>query len=171
MSYRTDKLVIDGHTYTHTHTQATTIPEGQNWPRVKIGYGSVYISFINRYLILKWVAEPRTWPYPWYRGSTPSNGYRATCPITFYLPVLFHLTFTVSLHCPNGRHLPAVRVVQGDCQWICKTVKTPADPVIPCSMHRNTRQSQPLFRATYHERAIRASWCACRTPHWVLLPG
>ena len=38
MSYRTDKLVIDGHTDTHTHihTQATTIPEGQNWPRVKM---------------------------------------------------------------------------------------------------------------------------------------
>ena len=38
MNYRTDKLMIDGHTYTHTHThtQATTIPEGQNWPRVKI---------------------------------------------------------------------------------------------------------------------------------------
>ena len=35
MSYRTDKLVIDGHTDTHIHTQATTIPEGQNWPRVK----------------------------------------------------------------------------------------------------------------------------------------
>ena len=35
MSYRADKLVIDGHTDTHTHTQATTIPEGQNWPRVK----------------------------------------------------------------------------------------------------------------------------------------
>ena len=39
MNYRTDKLMIDGHTdthtYTHTHTQATTIPEGQNWPRVK----------------------------------------------------------------------------------------------------------------------------------------
>ena len=24
-----------GHTHTDTHTQATTIPEGQNWPRVK----------------------------------------------------------------------------------------------------------------------------------------
>ena len=34
MSYRADKLVIDGHT--DTHTQATTIPEGQNWPRVKM---------------------------------------------------------------------------------------------------------------------------------------
>ena len=34
MSYRVEKLVIDGHT--DTHTQGTTIPEGQNWPRVKI---------------------------------------------------------------------------------------------------------------------------------------
>ena len=36
MSYRVDKLVIDEHT--DTHTQATTIPEGQNWPRVIIIY-------------------------------------------------------------------------------------------------------------------------------------
>ena len=35
MSYCTDKLMIDGQTHAHTHTQATTIPEGQNWPRVK----------------------------------------------------------------------------------------------------------------------------------------
>ena len=37
MSYRADKLVIDTRTDTHTHrqTQATTIPEGQYWPRVK----------------------------------------------------------------------------------------------------------------------------------------
>ena len=30
---RTSSWLTD--TYTHTHTQATTIPEGQNWPRVK----------------------------------------------------------------------------------------------------------------------------------------
>ena len=35
MSYCADKLVIDGQTHAHTHTQAATIPEGQNWPRVK----------------------------------------------------------------------------------------------------------------------------------------
>ena len=28
--------------------------------------------------------------------------------------------FTVSLHSPNGRHLPAVKAAQGDCQWILK---------------------------------------------------
>ena len=36
MNYRMDKLMIDGHTDTHTHTQATTIPEGQNRPWVKM---------------------------------------------------------------------------------------------------------------------------------------
>ena len=37
MSYRADKLVIDTHTHGHTdpEMQAMTIPEGQNWPRVK----------------------------------------------------------------------------------------------------------------------------------------
>ena len=36
MSYRSDKLRVDTHTRMHTHrrTQATTLPEGQNWPRV-----------------------------------------------------------------------------------------------------------------------------------------
>ena len=38
--YDADKLEVDGHTHTQTDThtdrktQATTIPEGQNWPRV-----------------------------------------------------------------------------------------------------------------------------------------
>ena len=39
MSYRADKQVIDTHTHTDTRTdtqtQEMTIPEGQNWPRVK----------------------------------------------------------------------------------------------------------------------------------------
>ena len=40
MSYRTDKQVIDTHTDTRTdtQTQAMTIPEGQNWPRVKMAW-------------------------------------------------------------------------------------------------------------------------------------
>ena len=28
--------------------------------------------------------------------------------------------FTVSLHSPNGRLTPAIRAVQGDCQWLLK---------------------------------------------------
>ena len=41
MSYRADKQVLTAHTdgrtdgHTDRQTQATTIPEGQNWPRVK----------------------------------------------------------------------------------------------------------------------------------------
>ena len=54
MSYRADKLMIDGHmdvptdrqTDTHTHTQATTTPEGQNWPRVKMETGTTEHVFI-----------------------------------------------------------------------------------------------------------------------------
>ena len=34
MSYGADKLGIDGHTDTLRQMQATTIPEGENWPRV-----------------------------------------------------------------------------------------------------------------------------------------
>ena len=34
--YRADKQVIDTHTLTDIQTWAVTIPEGQNWPRVKI---------------------------------------------------------------------------------------------------------------------------------------
>ena len=35
MSYRADKQVINTHTLTDTQTGPLTIPEGQNWPRVK----------------------------------------------------------------------------------------------------------------------------------------
>ena len=42
-----DKLRVDAHARTHTHrqTQTTTIPEGQNWPRVKNG-AHAYIQVI-----------------------------------------------------------------------------------------------------------------------------
>ena len=36
MSYCADKHMIDTHTLTDTQTGAMTIPEGQNWPPVKI---------------------------------------------------------------------------------------------------------------------------------------
>ena len=36
MSYRVDKQVIDTHTLTDKQAGAMTIPEGENWPRVKI---------------------------------------------------------------------------------------------------------------------------------------
>ena len=42
MCYHADKLMIDG----HTHTQATTIPEGQNWPRVIIPWSGHDIAHV-----------------------------------------------------------------------------------------------------------------------------
>ena len=52
--------------------------------------------------------------------------------------------FTVSLHSPNGRHLPAIRAVQGDCQWPLimwkfPQVKLTYNPLQP-------RKPQPIFR-------------------------
>ena len=40
-------------------------------------------------------------------------------------------SFTVSLHSPNGRHLPAIRAMQGDCQWPWKMVEIPTGHVSP----------------------------------------
>ena len=40
-------------------------------------------------------------------------------------PTPFVDFFTVSMHSANSRHLPAVRAVQGDCQWPLKTMAIP----------------------------------------------
>ena len=52
---RTSSWLTD--TQTHTHTQATTIPEGQNWPRVKtellsIKYQTTYTHSVCKALLL-----------------------------------------------------------------------------------------------------------------------
>ena len=43
-SYRADKLMIDG------HTEAMTIPEGQNWPQVKME-GYFHLKFNNHNIV------------------------------------------------------------------------------------------------------------------------
>ena len=50
-SGQTDDWRTHTHTYTHTHrqTQATTIPEGHNWPRVK-----TIPSFVPVFALLTW---------------------------------------------------------------------------------------------------------------------
>ena len=47
MSYHADKLAIDTNTHTHTDPwmQAMTIPEGQNWSRVKKKYNKIVCIF------------------------------------------------------------------------------------------------------------------------------
>ena len=48
---RTSSWLTDTRTHTHIHTQATTIPEGQNWPRVKNEFQtSALISLIFAYM-------------------------------------------------------------------------------------------------------------------------
>ena len=47
-----------------------------------------------------------------------STGWLSQCDRHGFLLTLD--SFTVPLHSPNGRHLPAIRAVQGDCQWPVK---------------------------------------------------
>ena len=50
MCYHADKQVIDTHTLTDTQTGAMTIPEDQNWPRVKILYIGSYHTYHIAYI-------------------------------------------------------------------------------------------------------------------------
>ena len=52
MSYRADKQVIDTHTLTDTQTGAMTIPEGQNWPRIKIALQDLLEIWKKRHRII-----------------------------------------------------------------------------------------------------------------------
>ena len=58
---RTSPWLTDTRTQAHTHTQATTIPEGQNWPRLKTHWelyvvrwvyalDYVYVPILERYM-------------------------------------------------------------------------------------------------------------------------
>ena len=60
--------------------------------------------------------------------------------------------FAVSLHSPNGRYLPAMEAVQGDCQRPYKNggnSHQSCEPIILCELWM--RQSQCIFRPTNHK--------------------
>ena len=61
-------------------------------------------------------------------------------------------SFTVSLHSTNGRHLPAIRAVQGDCQWPLIMLEIPTCYMIPeCVVTSITY--------IYIEQPITKGWC------------
>ena len=62
-------------------------------------------------------------------------------------------SFTVPLHSPNNRHLPAVRAVQRDCHWSLKNGGNSHWSREPITQW-GTRQSQSIFRPTNHK-----GWC------------
>ena len=64
--------------------------------------------------------------------------------------------FTVSLHSQNGRHLPAVRAVQGDCRWPLKNGGNCYQLCEP-RMHYNWGISQPVFISTNYKEVIPAN--------------
>ena len=74
-------------------------------------------------------------------------------------------SFTVILHSPNGRHLPAVRAVQRDCHW---GPKNGGNSYWLCQpiMQWGTRQFQSIFRPTNPKSIMPAKWRPCLIPHW-----
>ena len=68
-------------------------------------------------------------------------------------------SFTVSLHSPNSRHLPAVRAVQRDCQWPLKTMEIPTSHVSPQSILTEAILS-------YLDQPITKGWSPHLTSHW-----
>ena len=64
---RTSKWLTHRQTDTHTRTQATTVPKGQNWPRVKSmnpdPKSSILSLFINRLLLSSTTYSNTTHPF------------------------------------------------------------------------------------------------------------
>ena len=89
--------------------------------------------------------------------------------ITITCPPLLD-SFTVPLHSPNGRHLPAIRAVQWDCQW---DLKNGRNSHWSCEqiMQQGTRLSQSIFWSTNQSqkgdasRVMPANWRPCLLPH------
>ena len=74
-------------------------------------------------------------------------------------------SFTVPLHCPNGRQMPAVGAVQRDCHWGLENRGNSHCSHEPI-MQWGTRQSQSIFRCTNHKRVMPDNWRPCLLPHW-----
>ena len=65
--------------------------------------------------------------------------------------------FTVSLHSHNGRHLPAIMAVQGDCQWPLKSGRYFQQSHAPTIFCNWGSLNQPITKG----------WCQpCPIPHW-----
>ena len=74
-------------------------------------------------------------------------------------------SFTVPLHSPNGRQLPAVRAAQRDCHWGLNSSWNShwsREPI----MQWGTGQSQSIFRPTNYKRVMPANWTPYLKPHW-----
>ena len=65
---RTSPWLIHTHGHTDTQMQATTIPEGQNWPRVTIRIHQTYI-FRSRYAIILKIARLTIYNRDWKKHN------------------------------------------------------------------------------------------------------
>ena len=73
-------------------------------------------------------------------------------------------SFTVLLHSPNGRRLPAISFMQGDSHWCLKTSGNSHWSLEPI-MQGGTSQSQFVFRPANHKCTMPTNWRPCLMPH------
>ena len=70
-----------------------------------------------------------------------------------------------SLHSPKSSHLPAIRAVQGDCQWPLKNggncLQSPGSRI-----YCNQCIPWYTFRPANHKRAMSTNMSPCLIPHW-----
>ena len=76
-------------------------------------------------------------------------------------------SFTISLHSPNGRQMPAIRAVQGDCQWPLKNGgnshwSRSHEP----TMHCMWGVPQSIFGSANHTANNSANRRPCLIAHW-----
>ena len=74
-------------------------------------------------------------------------------------------SFTVSLHSPNGRQMPAVRSVQGDCQWPLKWVEILTDHTSAKTFASDAIQT--YIQSSKWQTVMSANWRPCLIRHWL----
>ena len=90
-------------------------------PVTKIRLSQDRVFFIMEIIIPEKMLPPCCPPSAWH--GTWQEHYQVVSPVTVRDTIMAALDyFTVSLHSPNDRHLPAAGAVQGDRQWPLKSV-------------------------------------------------
>ena len=92
------------------------------------------------------------------------NCLEETFPLYIGFP-LFVDCLTIFLHSPNGRQLPAVSAVQGDCQWHLKKWQN-FPPVKWAHDALKLRHSPTFVWIRIITNDMGASWRPCLIPHW-----
>ena len=118
------------------------------------------VTHIFNHLVYRLHKLWQLWPLIWFI---------AFMHVTYIPYIYVHVdSFTVSLHNPNGRQMPAIKFVHGYCQWPLINIGNSYQSCYPFGLE----QSKPKFA-----QPITKTWCAAiqleaisHTPLAVLMP-